>query len=143
VQPYDYPQAPAYGYPYPPPYGYPPAAPEKSGYGAVAGIMWVLLFIRHFFMFVVMLAIGGLLSLIDPTLMLGGVFVVFPVIGMAGCILAAISGFSNKHHTAGAVGGVMALVGCFPGIFVVGIVGLIFGLIGMGLHLVSRADFES
>ncbi len=158
-QPYYYPpQAPpqAYaqpvGYGYPGPYAAPPgyyvpayAPPPDTTKSTIAGVMWILCLIRDILFLLAFAALGSMMGFF----MFGGgaffaLFVIFPVIGAIGSGMAMIADFQHKNYQMGTIGAVLGLIGSsFPGILVVGPVGLILSIIGLVLHISAKSEFAT
>jgi hypothetical protein len=72
------------------------------------------------------------------------VLAIFPLIGVIGSAIAMTSDFSRKNHSNGTIGAVMSLIGStFPGIILIGPVGLVLAIIGLVLHIQAKPSFSS
>jgi len=130
---------------YAPGYLMPVYAPQQDdgSTAAVAGVFWILCLLRN----LLMMAGGAFIAMLaGPTLGVPGIaFLVFPLIGVVGCALAAYCDFARKSHNLGTAGAVVALVGSsFPGFLgFFGPIGFILALIGLLLHLGAKRQFKT
>ncbi|HKZ60780.1 MAG TPA: hypothetical protein VJ547_13195 [Candidatus Thermoplasmatota archaeon] len=158
-QPQPYAQPAGYGYPgpYGPPPGYyvpayyaPIYAPQPDySKSTVAGVMWVLCLVRDLLFLIYLVTIGSFLGGMGMGFwgLTGGIMailIVFPILGIIGCAIAMMADFQRKNYSMGTAGAVLGLVGSsFPGIILVGPVGLVLAIIGLVLHMSARTDFTS
>lgn len=162
-QPYYYPPPPPQGYAQPPGYGYPGAYGSPPGYYApayyapvyapppdttkstIAGVIWILCLVRDIIYLLFFLTLGALFG--GFFFGLGGfiaVFAIFPLIGIIGSGMAMASDFQHKNYQMGTIGSVLGLIGSsFPGLLVVGPVGLVLSIIGLVLHVSAKSEFTT
>ena len=152
AQPYYPAQAPVQyaqpAYPYPPGYGPMPAyyaPPPDHTKSTIAGVMWILCLVRDLLYLLAVLAVGSMFG--GFSYGMGGILVVlaiFPLIGVIGSAVAMMSDFQRTNYQMGTVGAVLALIGSsFPGIILVGPVGLVLSIVGLVLHISARPEFSS
>ena len=147
----------------PPPFAYPPwwafpplvafrPGPPTTRKPYVAGVLWCLVMLRDMGFLVVVsimtLESGG--RQFPPDTFISPVhdpFILIALVaaGLAATGVALFCAFSRTHYLLGLAAGTASVVlSITPGVFIgFGLVGVVLGAVGLGFHVVSRAEFAA